>query len=1257
MHRLQVAPGGWAPGMEGVVFIEQTPGDIIFLTAADTEIQALSAALKQWSYPATVRAVNLLNLQQQLTIDTYAEEVLEKAKIIIIRLLGGRSYWSYGLEVIKELTERLGIHFYLLPGDEQVDLDLMENSTVPLTQVHMLWRYLIEGGPENLLHGLNYIYAFQSQQPVEHTPVQKIERWGTYTPQAKITLSPDSPQCGLIFYRAHYLSGNLEPIDALVSALAEQGIRTLPVFVQSLKEPEILEALEDYFQDIDLLLNTTGFFIDSVEGKRFYQALDIPVFQVILASSSQATWEAGTQGLSPRDVAMNVALPEIDGRIITRAISFKTEKTQDIQLETPVITYQSEPTRVQFVAALAAHWIRLRRTPIQERKIALILSNYPAKDGRLANGVGLDTLNSCIEILKALSAAGYCVEAIPTDGDDLIRTLTRGVTNDQESFEGRSIHQAVSTEAYQEFFAQLPQAVQAAVIAQWGEAPGLHKLRDFGQQKVFPIPGIQLGNVFVGIQPSRGYEEDPAANYHSPDLAPPHPYFAFYHWLRHIFAADAVVHVGKHGNLEWLPGKGLALSEDCFPEAIFGPTPNFYPFIVNDPGEGAQAKRRSQAVVIDHLIPPMTRAETYGPLQELERLIDEYYEAVGLDPTRLNVIEQHVRTLITQHALHQDLGIELSTPVDHWLMQMDGYLCELKEAQIRDGLHIFGKAPEGTALIDLLVALARNPNPYLSNKGITQFLADELGLDFDPLTVDFAAPWTIPLSAEVSALVASEPRIAGEMVEALEKLAAQLVRDELPSPRPPGTPLPMLGEGEAILSSEGKGGIPHLLDNLLPKVQQTHQEIDYLLRGLDGRYVPPGPSGAPTRGRLDVLPTGRNFYSLDSRAIPTQTSWDIGRRAAEALIERHLQDHGEYPTTLGLSVWGTSTMRTGGDDIAQALALMGVQPVWDRASGRVIDFEVITRASLGRPRVDVMLRVSGFFRDAFAHVMDLFHQAVEAVAQLDESPTDNPLRRSVQKDQTFWQQEGLSPEQAQEQALYRVFGSKPGAYGAGLQGLIDQQNWTTSQDLAQAYVNWGGYAYGRGGKGKTAHAAFSRRLSKLELVLHNQDNREHDLLDSDDYYQFQGGMIAAVRVLSEKRPKAFFGDHSQPAKPKVKTLEEEIAKVFRSRVVNPKWIRGVMRHGYKGAFEMAATVDYLFAYDATAQVVTDWMYEGIAEAYLLDPTVKTFLSDKNPWALRDMAERLLEAHQRDMWQTTEAMIHRLQTLLLEAELEVEKAIQ
>jgi cobaltochelatase CobN len=1246
-----VAPGGWSPDNEGVIFIEQTPGDIIFLTAADTEIQALSVALRQWSYPATVRAVNLLNLQQQLTIDTYAEEVLEKAKVIIIRLLGGRSYWSYGLEVIKELSERLGIDLYLLPGDEQVDLDLMENSTVSLTQVHRLWRYLMEGGPENLLHGLNYVYAFQNQQPVENMPVQKIERWGTYRSQKVSNLSPDSPQCGLIFYRAHYLSGNLEPIDALVSALAEQGIRALAVFVQSLKEPEILAALGDYFHDIDLLLNTTGFSIDSVEGKQFYQALDIPIFQVMLASSSQAAWEAGTQGLSPRDVAMNVALPEIDGRIITRAISFKSEMKQDTQLETPVITYQSEPTRVQFVAALAARWIRLRRTPVQERKIALILSNYPTKDGRLANGVGLDTPQSCIEILKALSAAGYSIEAIPTDGDDLIRTLTRGVTNDQESFEGRSIQQSVSTEAYQEFFVQLPQAVQKAVTAQWGEAPGLHKLREVNQQQVFPVPGIQLGNVFVGIQPSRGYEEDPAANYHSPDLVPPHPYFAFYHWLRHIFGADAVVHVGKHGNLEWLPGKGIALSEDCFPEAIFGPTPNFYPFIVNDPGEGAQAKRRSQAVVIDHLIPPMTRAETYGPLQELERLIDEYYEAAGLDPTRLKVIEQHVRALITQHALHQDLGIELSTPVDHWLTQMDGYLCELKEAQIRDGLHIFGKAPEGTALVDLLVALARNPNPYLLNKGITQFLADELGLDFDPLTVDLATPWTLPLSAEVRQVLAftSEPRIAGEVVEALEKLAAQQVGDGLPSPRPPGTPLPMLGEG--------KGGISHLLDNLLPKVQQTHQEIDYLLKGLDGRYVPPGPSGAPTRGRLDVLPTGRNFYSLDSRAIPTQTSWDIGRRAAEALIERHLQDHGEYPTTLGLSVWGTSTMRTGGDDIAQALALIGVQPVWDRASGRVIDFDVITRDSLGRPRVDVMLRVSGFFRDAFAHIIDLFHQAVEAVAQLEESPTDNPLRGSIQKDQTFWQQEGLSLEQAQEQAMYRVFGSKPGAYGAGLQGLIDKQNWTTSQDLAQAYVNWGGYAYGRGGKGKTAHAAFSRRLSKLELVLHNQDNREHDLLDSDDYYQFQGGMIAAVRVLSNKQPKAFFGDHSQPAKPKVKTLEEEIAKVFRSRVVNPKWIGGVMRHGYKGAFEMAATVDYLFAYDATAHVVTDWMYEGIAEAYLLDPAVKTFLSDKNPWALRDMAERLLEAHQRDMWKTTEVMIHQLQNLLLEAELEVEKAIQ
>ncbi|MBG1261907.1 cobaltochelatase subunit CobN, partial [Nostoc commune] len=798
----------------------------------------------------------------------------------------------------------------------------------------------------------------------------------------------------------------------------------------------------------------------------------------------------------------------------------------------------------------------------------------------------------------------------------------------------------------------------------------------------FPVPGIQLGNIFVGIQPPRGYDNDPSLNYHAPDLEPTHAYLAFYYWVRECFGADAVVHVGKHGNLEWLPGKSVALSSNCYPEVAFGALPHLYPFIVNDPGEGSQAKRRAQAVIIDHLTPPMTRAELYGSLQQLENLIDEYYEADSLDPSRLPVIRDRIHELVIKENLHLDLGIQNQTEIfdseSLILNSIGGYLCELKEAQIRDGLHIFGQCPQGRQLRDLIVAIARIPNRHSS--GITRAIAQDWGLDFDPLTADLSMP-----SGEYSIVNGTECRTLGDIVEVLEEHAALLVEqlinqdsctDAIHRVSPP--------------SKDAMNRVSTWIrDRLLPALQQTDQEITHLLHGLDGGYVPSAPSGAPTRGRPEVLPTGRNFYSVDIRAIPTETAWDIGRKAAETLVEYYTQEHGEYPKTLGLSLWGTATMRTGGDDIAEALALLGVQPVWDGAARRVVDFEILPLAILGRPRVDVTLRISGFFRDAFPNLIDLFDQAVSAVADLDEPPEQNPLADAVRQETDLWTQQGLSLEEAVVRSRYRIFGSRPGAYGAGLQGLIESQNWTDDEDLAIAYINWSSYAYssgageageqGAGSRGADSNniiqcpmpnapcpmpnapcpmpniEAFKQRLAQMQVVLHNQDNREHDLLDSDDYYQFQGGLTAAVRSLQGKNPQTYFGDNSIPAQPRVRQLKEEIARVYRSRVVNPKWIAGVMRHGYKGAFEMAATVDFLFAYDATAKCVEDYMYQGIVEAYLLDPVVSEFIQEKNPYALRDIAEKLLEAHKRNLWEDVNiGTLEALRNLVHQAEAVIEE---
>ncbi|MGF1540990.1 MAG: cobaltochelatase subunit CobN [Pleurocapsa sp.] len=1270
MHKLAAIPGGWNPNTEGVIFIEQTPAPIVFLTAADTDIQTIAAAIPKLDHDFPhLRVANLLNLQQQLSIDTYAEKVLFKARIIILRLLGGNTYWSYGLEAIKEVVNITGAALFVLPGDDVPDPDLISHSTVPLTLVDRVWRYFIAGGVENYLNALKFISNACLPTNYQVSPPQSIPDFGLYSWQnlnnLKSQNSQDISSVGLLFYRSHYLAGNLLPIDALCQSLEEKNLEPVPIFISSLRKPDLQTELLTLVREksIKLLLNTTSFSVAKIEDEAaiaFWEQLNIPVLQVILSSSSQEQWEASFQGLMPRDVAMNVALPEVDGRIITRAVSFKSVQTWNEQLETNVIAYQPQSDRIDFVAQLTANWVNLAQTPAAERKIALILANYPNKDGRIANGVGLDTPASCIEILQALQQEGYYLPDIPETGDELIQLLTAGVTNDLESSSLRVVQKYLETAEYQQYFQTLPTSIRQAIIARWGEV-------DAGMQEgIIPIPGIELGNVFIGIQPSRGYDRDPSLNYHAPDLEPTHEYLAYYYWLRKKFQVGAIVHVGKHGNLEWLPGKSIALSGDCYPEIALQAIPNIYPFIVNDPGEGSQAKRRSSAVIIDHLTPPLTRAELYGGLEKLEALIDEYYEAQSLDPTRLPIISDRITQLVETEQLNRDLGIEEINPqsLTQFLTIADGYLCELKEAQIRDGLHILGKCPQGNQLRDLIIAIARSPS--LNRLGLTQAIVKDLGLDFDPLLVEGSYQLSVisrggsrTARTVISYQLSGEnwqnkclaklktAKNSGDAIAIIESIAIELV-ESICQGESPLTPLNKRGSRGELTHTQKQ--LNWIQNSLLPNLQQCDREITNLIAALDGKYVPSGASGAPTRGRPEVLPTGRNFYSVDIRSIPTETAWDVGRKAAEAVIERYTQENGEYPQTLAISIWGTSTMRTGGDDIAQVMALMGVQPVWDGLSRRVVDFEILPASVLNRPRVDVTVRVSGFFRDSFPNILSLFNNITQAIAQLPESAAINPLAERVEKETEFWQQQGITADEAGKRATYRLFGSKPGAYGAGLQGLIESQNWQTDEDLARAYLNWSSYAYDSNGKGNAAPESFQQRLQQLQIVLHNQDNREHDLLDSDDYYQFQGGLTAAVRSLTGNNPTVYFGDNSRPSNPKVRKLSEEIARVYRSRVINPKWIQGVMRHGYKGAFEMAATVDYLFAYDATTRCVPDHMYEGVAQAYILNDQVQQFVRDKNPWALRDMAERLLEAHQRKMWHdATEQTIETLKEIANHAE--------
>jgi len=1234
MHLLAAQPGAIADGNEAID-LGQTPGDIVVLSAADTELSLFARArgrVADAEFPS-LRLASLLHLGHNMSVDLYVDSVIRHAKLVVVRLLGGRGYWPYGVDEILRTCCDKNIPVAFLPGDDQPDAELAALSTVSSEAQHRLWQYAVHGGPDNALDFVKFA-ANLSGFETDWLEPRPLVRAGLYWPGLE---SPDletlgaewlegAPKAAVVFYRALVQAGNTKVVDALVEGLRQQGLNPLPVFASSLKDPVAAATIGEIFKDAppDVILNATGFAVSVPGAERTLSPFDVEdgpgpvVLQVVFSGGNEAGWREGTRGLGARDIAMNVALPEVDGRLFSRAVSFKGASRRDDLSETDIVEYEPVADRIDFVCEMASNWAALRLKPVENRRIALILANYPNRDGRIGNGVGLDTPAGCVKVLGALKDRGYRIDDIPTDGNALIKRMTAGPTNDFADLANRTVSETLSMADYQQYLGSLPKALRDTVHDRWG-APEADPFFHPGEVDCghFAMPAFRLGHVAVCLQPARGYNIDPKATYHDPDLVPPHNYLAFYVWLRRVFNADAVCHLGKHGNLEWLPGKALALSNQCWTEAALGALPNIYPFIVNDPGEGTQAKRRAGAVIVDHLTPPLTRAESYGPLQDLEQLVDEYYEASGVDPRRLKVLTRDILGLCGTIGLDQDCGITDEDDENASLAKLDNYLCELKEMQIRDGLHVFGASPEGRLLNDLLVALVRVPRGTKEpgDQSLHRALAEDLNLDFDPLDCVLGDPWSGP---KPDALTGDETwRTKGDTVERLEDLAARLIG----------------GETRPESDWTGSQAVLDKLDaTIRPAVQASGAaEIKGLLTGFDGDFVEPGPSGAPTRGRPDVLPTGRNFYSVDTRTVPTPAAWTLGWKSASLLVERHMQDHGAWPRTMALSAWGTSNMRTGGDDIAQGLALMGVKPEWDSASRRVTGFEILPTSVLGRPRVDVTLRVSGFFRDAFPALIDLFDSASRAVAALDEPEADNPLAARVREDRDALIASGVAEDDADMRAGFRVFGSKPGAYGAGLQALIDEKGWQTDADLSRAYVAWGGYAYGSGTEGAAQHGLFEQRLKSVEAVIHNQDNREHDLLDSDDYYQFEGGMTAAVRTLSGVQPAVYHNDHSRPERPRVATLEEEVARVVRARVVNPKWIEGVMRHGYKGAFEMAATVDYLFAFAATAKCVRDHHFDAVFEAYLGDDDVRAFLEEHNPAALREMSERLIEAQDRGLW--------------------------
>ncbi len=1170
-------------------------GRIHVIVSTDTDLLALRTAIE--SLPEGFPVVSAST--------TWAPDPigdLDGVGCVLVRLLGGRRAWAEGFDRLRAECAARGVALLAFAGEAVPDAELTAASSVPSATVTEAFAYLVHGGPTNLENLLRFVADTVFVDGWGFEPPSPIAEHGVWRePDA----SGSGPVVGIVFYRAHLVAGNTQFVDDLCAAVSAAGGRQLALWCYTLRDRGARPIVELLRRHRARALVTTvlaaggaaaaagtagarggldgeGWDVSELAG------LDIPVVQAPSAGRSSEDWAASDSGLGPYDVTAGVAIPELDGRIIAPAFAFSEVVDDGDQLGTSVRAYRSVPDRTARVAGLAVRLARLHAKAPSKRRVAIVLSAYPTRRSRLGNAVGLDTPASALAILDALCDAGYRVEARPLDGDALMAALADGLTYDADGLTDEQLAVAVGgmpVGRYAEWFATLPDTARQELESVWGPPPGRHRVHD--GQLVFS--GIELGNVVIAIQPPRGYGDDPVAVYHSPSLPPTHHYLAFYRWLDEVWGADSIIHLGKHGTLEWLPGKAVGLSAGCWPDAALGDLPLFYPFVVNDPGEGTQAKRRSHAVVIDHLLPPMTRADSYDDLARLEQLFDEHAQLQSLDPSKLPALRERIWALLLEAKIDRDLGltdVPLDDGFDDLVLAVDGYLCTLKDAQIRGGLHVLGSVPADEALVDLVLSITRLPQGRVPS--LREEVASDLGLDGD------------------------DPRHLDRIEEACRYLVTAAA-----------------GAGW-VAPSDAPASLAWICQWLVPNLRRAGDEIANLLAGLDGRYVPAGPSGALTRGCAYVLPTGRNFYSVDPKALPTELAWEVGKKLADAVLARHLEEEGCYPETVGLVLWGTAAMRTQGDDVAEALALLGVRPVWEERSRRVVGLEAIPAPELGRPRVDVTLRISGFFRDAFPAMVDLLDEAVELVAGLDEPAAQNFVRAHGAEDP-------------------RIYGPAPGSYGVGILLLLEGRDWRSDDDLAAVYVAWSGWSYARRGFGLPAVEAMRRRFAAIDVAIKNQDNREHDIFDSDDYLQEHGGMVATIRSLTGREPKAWFGDSANPSRPLVRSLAEEAARVVRTRVINPKWLEAMRRHGYKGAFEMAATVDYLFGYDVTAHVAQPWMYERVAQAYVADPESRAFFERSNPWALRSIVERLLEAEERGRWKPDQETADSLRRALLEAD--------
>ena len=1185
------------------------------------------------------------------------QQELKSSQLLIMKWMGTGLDTPFLQRCVRLLRE-LRLPFYIdAAGSKEGEL----SQGLTVEQLEIIKKYSLFGGEINYYNLWQYLAQLVQKTAITAPKPNPIHWCGIYHPRAQKVYTSlaeyqndfcdtQKPTAGILFYRDEWVWGDLTYQAAMVEALEAQGMNAICVFsngmpVEEMGMPSLTQVFDQFFCSqpglpaIDVLLNVMKFSTTSSGSITvdYFKRLNVPILAAYTTIAPYEEWKNSFEGMNAMEVSISVSLPEFDGIIHGVPIAHKKI------LENGDVRYLPNAERVQRMAAKAKKWAMLRHKANSQKKIAIIFHNYPPRNSNIGSALGLDTIESIRRVLAAMQERGYSVAWIPQDTKEFIKLLTANATNDRSLLTEKQISEAnkLTGVEYKNFFATMEQKVREQLVHDWGEAPG--QVMEYDGSLL--VPGTLNGNVFITVQPPRGFGEDPEKIYHDPYVAPTHQYLAFYKWLRDVWQADAVAHIGTHGNLEWLPGKNAGLDCSCYPDLALGELPNVYPYNITITGEGIQAKRRGSACLIEHLPAPQTQAGVYDELAELEKIMDEYVHFSTTQPENLPELEKLVLAKVAEANLQDEVPYDADKPFGDYVMSLHNYITDLKNMEVHTGLHILGQPPLDEQLIDYLWLLLRLDNGDIPS--LTQAIAALYGFDYYYLLKNSSLIYE-PLGITYGLLIERIGEQCRELICCLRDgaFAPQAVAEAMQ--------LPWVTQAQEADKAKLEQVCHYIVDKVYPNLLQTQQEITNMLRAFEGEYIEPGPSGAPSSGGADLLPTGRNFYGVDPRTLPTPAAWEIGKTLGDQAVERFIAEEGHYPENVGMVFWSGANMRSHGQCIAEFLYLMGIRPKYQSGSQRINGLELIPLTELKRPRIDVTARISGLFRDTMPTVINVMDKAVLLAAAQDEPEDLNFVRKHVQTDaKELEQSEGLKQNEAWRQAAFRIFGDAQGTYGAGVAALLESKNWETLQDIADVYVRWGGHAYGGKTKGVYMPKLFRKRMGSLDITIKNEDNHETNMLSSDDYNAYHGGMIAAVRAIKGSAPRSYCGDSTDRTRVTMHSVQEEAKRIFRSESINPKYIQGMMKHGYKGAADMANMIAHSFQWDATSSVMEDWMYEKYAEKYTFDPEVQKWLRDVNPWALQRMTEVLLEAEQRGMWQAKPETKAELQRLYLDMEGELE----